>query len=329
MSRATGTLPAQSWAAEARRLAGLEGDLALLPVGWGSEQKGPMLTGWQRHGGFAVLQLLQVDGIRSIGARTGVNTGPLLCFDFDGSTALDLACQLGFAPWNVSTWQVHRNNDPFRLKVLFRPTPDQIAQLPCRRHGGVEFQGKTVTAAKSDERKGEALEVFFDGGRQVIVLGEHPSSGGAYFWPEGLGPEALSPPPAAWWGHALLLAQGCHARLGAAPRSSTRTRTRRLDPCPICGRHSGAGGSGLWCEQTSGGLVLCMPGSTFSAEQRHGPLRVGRVVDGWALLKRAPIPEGDVLVFRPHRPVSEGLRPRPLWSGENPFAKEVAHVSAF
>jgi hypothetical protein len=45
-----------------------------------------------------------------------------------------------------------------------------------------------------------------------------------------------------------------------------------------------------------------MPGSTFSAEQRHGPLMLGQVVDGWALVKRTPIGEGDVLTFKVHRP---------------------------
>jgi hypothetical protein len=33
------------------------------------------------------------------------------------------------------------------------------------------------------------------------------------------------------------------------------------------------------------------------------------VVDGYALVKRTPIPEGDVLTFAPHRPsVLDGIR---------------------
>ena len=48
--------------------------------------------------------------------------------------------------------------------------------------------------------------MFFDGGRQVIVLGEHPSSRGHYYWPAGMGPEALSAPPEQWWSHALQIA---------------------------------------------------------------------------------------------------------------------------
>jgi hypothetical protein len=330
MSTNPSALARPQWAAATHRLEHLQDDLALLPVGWGADRKAPMLEGWQRHVGFSVQQLQGHRGIRSIGARTGVNTGPLLCFDFDGSTALDLACQLGFAPWDVTTWQVHRNNDPFRLKVLFRPTCEQIAQLPLGPGGGVEFQGKTITAAKTDTSKGEALEVFFHGGRQVIVLGEHPSSGGAYFWPEGLGPEALSAPSPAWWTHALLIAKNCQDR-GAMRQRSTgkRHRGRRLDPCPICGRHSGPGGSGLWCEQTIDGLILCMPGSTFSAEQRRGRLRLGQVVDGWALVKRSPIPEGDVLVFKPHQSAPGCGGPRPLTTATTTSAREVAHGCPF
>lgn len=321
------TKPAtHNWLAQLERLQPLEHDLALLPVGWGPDGKGPMLSAWQQHTGFTIPQLQSHYGIRSVGARTGLLTGPLLAFDFDGASSIELACQLDCAPWAVTTWQVHRDNDPHRLKVLFRPTPEQLAQLPQHARGGVEFQGKTLTAAKAGNHKGEALEVFFDGGRHVVVLGHHPSSGGHYLWPDQLGPEALTPPPAAWWQHALRIAENCRTRCHTASRSTTRNRTRRLDPCPICGRHSGPEGSGLWCEQTTDGLILCMPGSTFSAEQRHGSLRIGQVIDGWALVKRSPIPAGDVLTFRPHRPGGLGAPSRLPQLTATPSAKEVAHA---
>ena len=241
-----GSLPnpkAPRWFVELQRLVPLQEDFALLPVGWGNEQKGPMLDGWQKHVGYTIHELQATAGIRSIGARTGINTGPLLCFDVDGETALELACSRGLEPWAITTWQVHRDNYPFRLKVLFRPTPEQIAQLP----GGAEFQGKTITAPKTDTGKGEALEVFFYGGRQVILLGEHPSSDGNYYWPDGMGPEALSAPPDAWWNHAIDIAKKCHHnKTNGTKPASTRTGTRRLDPCPCCGRNS-SGGNGLWC----------------------------------------------------------------------------------
>jgi hypothetical protein len=40
----------------------------------------------------------------------------------------------------------------------------------------------------------------------------------------------------------------------------------------------------------------------LEAELAHGPMRIGQVVDGWALVKRTPIGDGDVLSFKAHRP---------------------------
>ena len=293
-----------NWRSELYRLQPLEADLALLPVGWGAECKGPMLSGWQQHSGFSIPELIATPGIRSVGSRTGLFTGPLLAFDFDGASSLELGTQLGIAYWAAPTWQVHRSTDPYRLKVLFKPTAEQIAQLPLSAGGSPEFQGKTITAPKTDTSKGEALEVFFFGGRQVVLLGQHPSSGGSYFWPEGLGPEALAAPPDDWWAHALQIAKNCQQRITAGSKPSTkRAGSRRLNPCPICGRHSGPNGSALWCEETTDGLILCMPGSTFSAELANGFLRLGQVLDnGYALVKRTPAETGEVLTFKPHRP---------------------------
>lgn len=302
-----------TWFADLHRLAEYEKSFALLPIGWGNKQKGPMIEGWQHHGGFTVAQLQQHRRIRSVGARTGLLTGPLLAFDFDGESALELACSLGMEPWAVITWQVHRDTDHFRFKVLFRPTPDQIAQLP----DGAEFQGKTITkqavldADGEVIKEGEALEVFFHGGRQVIVLGEHPSSGGFYFWPPepNLGPEALSPPPDAWSNHAIDIAKRCHNNKATGTKpSSTRKGTRRLDPCPICGRNS-RGSNSLWCGQAIDGLIFCMPGSTFNADP-NGSMSLGTVVNGFALMKRTPIPEGDCLIFGPDRPINPSRRTR-------------------
>ena len=297
-----------AWFAELQRLAVLERRHAFIPVGWGNESKAPMISGWQRHQGFAISQLMAVEGIRSVGCRTGLHPTPLVAFDFDGQTALELACSLGMEPWRADTWQVHRTTDPFRLKVLFSPTPEQITQLP-----NGEFEGKTTTkpaVLDADGKvidKAEALEVFFSGGRQVIVIGEHPSSDGNYYWPDGMGPEALSAPPDAWWNHAIDIAKKCHHNktTGTKP-ASTRTGTRRLDPCPCCGRNS-SGGNGLWCEQTSEGLILCMPGSTFNADPT-GSMALGTVVNGYALVKRTPISDGDCLTFAPHRPLRRNRR---------------------
>ena len=299
-----------NWLTQLDRLQHLEADLALLPVGWGSEGKGPMLRkedDWPHHPGFTVEQLRAVSGIKSVGSRTGLLTGPLLVYDFEGRSAFNL----GLNPADFRTWQVHRDNDQHRLKVVCRPTPEQIAQLPdiqppprsC--HAPHEFQGKQLTAPGRNGAKGEALEVFFAGGRQVVVLGQHPSSGGNYFWPDGLGPEALTAPPQEWLDFAIDRAKGLEAEQAALPKKgrTSRAGTRKLNGCPICGRHSGKGGSSLWCEETTRGLILCMPGSSFSAEQKHGSLTVGRsIVNGYALVAKTSIPEGVVHTFKPHVP---------------------------
>jgi len=313
LTAVTLTTPSGSaWFAELNRLAPYQDYLPLLPIGWGNKQKGPMLEGWQHHDGFTVAELQQIRRMRSVGARTGFK-GQLLCFDFDGESALELACSLGMEPWAVNTWQVHRDTDPFRFKVLFKLTKDQIALLPH----GAEFQGKTITkpavldADGTPIETGEALEIFFHGGRQVIVLGEHPSSGGFYFWPTepNLGPEVLSPAPDAWLNHAIDIAKQYQDRPKPSSKSSsTRTAIRRLDPCSICGRNS-RGGNSLWCGQATDGLIFCMPGSTFNADP-SGSMALGTVVNGFALMKRTPIAEGDCLIFGPDRPINPSRRTR-------------------
>lgn len=200
------------WLSELDRLRPLESDLALLPVGRGPEGKGPQYLGREKGPEEDwTLQACTVDQIRThrhqpvtaCGARTGLHTGPLCVYDFDGRTAFDL----GLDPASFVTWQIHRDNNPNFLKVCTRPSHEQIAMLPAQRDGTVEFQGKRHTAPKQGDSKGEALEVFFAGGRQVVVLGQHRASGGNYFWPEGLGPEALTAPPDDWWEFAVHIAQ--------------------------------------------------------------------------------------------------------------------------
>ena len=309
------------WLAELHRLKHLEQDFAFLPTGWNGG-KGPMFYGkkhpqtpedWTQEA-LSVDQLLRWGRTPylGVGARTGLHAGPLMAFDFDGASSVDFGCEIGIEPWAFDTWHVHRDNDPWRLKVLCQPTPEQLATLPVGVDGSIEFQGKTQTRPKEGDDKGEALEVFFSGKRQVVLIGQHPS-GGNYYWPakqgQLLGPEQLAPPPKAWFDYAIQIATDCHDRVAKAPaRSTTRQGTRKLNPCPICGRHAGKGGSSLWCEETTAGLILCMPGSTFSAEQKHGPLAVGQVVNDYALVKRSPIPEGDVLSFCIDKPLENATR---------------------
>ncbi len=307
--RSQAALGKPSWFSELHRLKHLEQDFAFLPVGWHGG-KGPMFYGkdhpttpedWTTEA-LTIDQLLSWNRTpyRGIGARTGLHTGPLMAFDFDGESSVDFACEIGLAPWAFDTWHVHRDNDPWRLKVLCRPTLDQLSQLPLGSDGSIEFQGSTLTKPKDSNKKGEALEVFFFGGRQVVLLGQHPD-GGNYHWPPGLGPEQLAPPPQAWLDYAVHIAKEVHApkRSGSRPSSSQKNGTRRLSNCPICGRHAGKGGSSLWCDETTKGLIFCMEGNTFSAEQAHGRLTSNQIVQTARGPYKFLYSKGDAFVFAP------------------------------
>ena len=298
------------WLAELHRLKRLEQDFAFLPTGWNGG-KGPMFYGkdhpqtpedWTKEA-LSIDQLLRWGRTPylGVGARTGLHAGPLMAFDFDGASSVDFACEIGLEPWAFDTWHVHRDNDPWRLKVLCQPTPEQLATLPVGVDGSIEFQGKTQTRPKEGDDKGEALEVFFSGKRQVVLIGQHPS-GGNYHWPVGLGPEQLAPPPKAWFDYAIHIAKQHHAPVrngGGRSSSSQKNGTRRLNPCPICGRHAGKGGSSLWCDETTKGLIFCMEGSTFSAEQTHGRLTSNQVVQTTKGAYKYLYSKGDAFVFAP------------------------------
>ena len=235
-----------------------------------------MLREWSSHPGYRIAEITATPNVKSI----GLITHPLLCFDFDGETSSAFACNAGIE--ECESWVVARNTDPHRFKVLFAPTAIQLGELP---DGQITHSRQTKPAVRDADgnliAKGEALEVFCHPGRQVIVLGEHVSSGGQYYWPEGRGPEQLAPPPKAWWDYVLELAadnpreakQG-NARSGAA--------WVRLDECPICGR--GPHDNPV-CQITGDGQVLrCFVGSTFHPPTGLAPGQYVRGTD-WAFVR--------------------------------------------
>lgn len=307
------------WFPELQRLQHLEQDFAFIPVGWGNG-KGPMFFGknhettpedWTKQA-LTVEQLLawQRTPYRGVGARTGLHAGRLLTFDFDGESSVEFGCQLGLEPWGFETWHTHRDDNPWRFKVHTQPTFEQLAQLPVGPDGGIEFQGSvgTKSSPEGSKDKGEALEVFFAGGRQVILIGQHPD-GGNYIWPSGLGPEALAPPPQAWLDYAIHIAKKFHAptrSTSSRASSSAKNGTRRLNPCHICGRNN-SGSNDLWCDETTKGLVFCMEGSTFSAEQAHGRLTEKQIIQTakgpYKFLYAKNSTQGNAFVFAP---VTEG-----------------------
>jgi len=292
----------KSWRDELPRLAHL--DLPLVATGADSphspgEKKAPAdlrtgycLKGWQtaKHSVEDIQNAC--DAVISVGTRTGADAHGLLVFDIDGETALDWLAARGFDPAAVSTWQIHRDTDPKRLKVAFQLTEQQQQEL-----GQIKTKVVTKPPVKDDAgkviAKGEAVEIFHQGGSQVIVLGQHYKSNGNYFWPPDMGPEALTGIPESWFQAALTIASTTTA---PSPRSSSTKSSSRdwlsLNPCPICGRNT----SDYCSQHKDGKTIRCFHGSTFAppTNLKTGDLRTDRQGTIWAYSKTEPQSNGDV-----------------------------------
>ena len=260
----------------------------LLPCG---ANKNPLIKSWPSSKGFSLEQLRDHPGVKAVGLRTGPEDGQIISIDLDGVTAVDRVCDFGLNPF-AGTFIVGRRGDTYRLKLQFQLTPEQAAEISS-------FQLKIHTKPAADGAKGEAVEVFYTRRRQVIAAGRHPS-GENYIWFDCCGPEALAAPDARWWE----FIKECHSRAQQPPQNHRpadrkRSNTRRANPCPVCGRHDGPGGSNLWCEYSQSGLLFCMPGTTFSTP---AGLRIGDVHNGWALKKITQTADGPVHVFGEHDP---------------------------
>jgi len=278
------------------RLRGM--DLPLLSCGAGKDRKAPCrlrdgapLSGWQRAKHSVGDIESACSKVIACGTRTGKDAHGLIVFDVDGATARAWLLERGCDPATTPTWQIHRNTDPERLKVAFRLEPEQqqqIGQIKTKvdtKPPALDADGKVIA-------KGEAVELFHGVG-QVIVLGQHWESKGIYFWPDGMGPDALAPIPAAWWKAALEI-------IGkpAATRKPSSTGTgdwRPLSECPICGRDS----TGYCSQHRDGETIRCFHGSTFSPELTHGRLQPGDEITDrqgtvWAFSKAEPQANGDV-----------------------------------
>ncbi len=266
------------------------------------DSDGTYLTDWPNKS-FTIKECLASKDVTGIGVKSGLN---LLCLDFDGQSAFEYAWNQESINWMGSGCEIHRDDNPWRMKALSIPTAEQLKQLP---YG--EFQSKVKTA------EGEALEVFLTRKRQVVIIGKHPG-GGNYFWPRGFGPKAIKPPSDATWNFVLKL-----ANQQDAPKETKYCRSsspvKRLNPCPICGRNRD-----LWCGETPEGLILCMNGNTFSAERRHGPLKITDVVDGqWALVAKSE----SCNTFKPHTPLTRRSRKTRKRKPPSHKYRRSAHVS--
>lgn len=211
------------------------------------------------------------------GTRTGKDAKGLIAFDIDGETALNWCLERGCDPALTPTWQVHRNTDKSRLKVLFRLNQEQQQQLG-------QLKTKTDTKAAIKDAVGKTIESaeaveLFHGVGQVIVVGRHNQSKGYYFWPDGMGPEALAAIPESWWKAAMSIAQNTATTASKPARNASAGKWRNLTPCPICGRPDG------WCqEHRDGKTIRCMHGESYSPPTglKRGELHTDQEGTVWA-----------------------------------------------
>ena len=97
----------------AHRLDPLAERFAFIPL----SGKIPLIKGWPKSKGYNIKDLLNYKNCTTIGARTGLFTGPLLCFYLDGKSAWYWLKSRGIEL--PETWIIERSNDVWRKKLLF------------------------------------------------------------------------------------------------------------------------------------------------------------------------------------------------------------------
>lgn len=324
----------------------LEGHgLVLLPVGASSSRKAPAdpltgngLSGWQQHPGFSAADIAQASPHHVIAC--GINCGPsdVLVLDIDGRSAAEWLQARGADPYGVNTWSITRDTSTDRFKLVFRLTPEQQLQFP---------QTKLLLRTT----KGEALEIYWQRGAHVVVLGEHPSSGGQYQWGGTGGPWAIAAPDALWMDCFAAIREAVQELRGKGDTS----RPPRVQgvasgagwraygahcPCPICGRNHSAACTGVTASDGRN-IVTCFHGGTFSPPLG---LKKGEVITGvdgrkWGFVREYEATGvGDKSEFIEHQPstrqrtrhVQQMQQPKPAASStERPTAPDVPAVDAF
>jgi len=259
------------WREEFRRLDGLP----LLPCGAGESKKAPFPSGWQDLS-FHLDEVMAYPGVRCIGMRCGPDAAGVLVVDYDGPSAIQFAAEKYPEDLNEPTsWIIGRENNPNRYKVAYYVPMDRWSV--CK--------GKSVLPTGD----GEQIEFFWSSG-QVIVAGEHVTSGGEYSWLNGSSPDEIQPIPDAVWAmyqHSINRGGQFHDGHGTDRKSFTsglnprRSREERgawqdLIPCPICGRRE------VDCRiSEDGNAILCHRGSRWHPPHLQIDETIERYGDIW------------------------------------------------
>ena len=262
----------------ALELANLNPNFKFLPL---NNNKKPLFAWKDDHPeGFSIEQCLEYPNCQALGVLLGLN---LVCLDFDGESAVNFAGISKNIDFLDKTWTIKRSSYKafFRFKLLYSPTVSQIEMLP---YG--EFQAKHLTRSATDDSKGEALEIFANYPRYAAILGRHPDNDDYYF-PEGLGFEALKAPPENTWNFIVEMAHK-HKEPPATKKSLTRGSWERIyDRCPICRRDR----QHICSISKDRNAIRCYQGNNFSPFKEYPNLKIGDVVDGvWAFASESDIP---------------------------------------
>ncbi|WP_216905743.1 AAA family ATPase [Synechococcus sp. CCY 0621] len=294
-----------NWRAFLPHLAGLP----LLPIGAGQDRKGPVdpltgrgFVGWPTCTPYSPADLAAMNGhVIAAGMRTGEYG--LLIVDVDGfGPRRFLQSIYGAEPLKVllaNTWSIGRTNfseADHRFKIAVRLTPEQHQRFGGHYTSRLRVDENGAPQPSSEKKLG-ALEIFYgspaeERSTQVVVLGEHPKSGGFYSWINT--PAQIVDCPVDFLDALLLLKEAIEKNKGssaatARPASAAWSvpgdwrDSSAARPCPVCGRdHSGA------CSIGADGMgVWCFHGGTFAPplNQKPGETHVGRDGRLWAYVR--------------------------------------------
>ena len=265
----------------ARNLAQLEALGGFIPIRKGT--KSPMLDSWGK-------EYLSLEKALSYNpAALAVFSPYFVTLDYDKESALDFVAERGI-DFTLPTLHTRRTDKLWRFKQTWLTTDEMLDELPNR------------SIKRKTNYLGTGLDVFCSKMSYIIIDGEHKDGEGRYYSQEGLDVCDLQPAPKEVWDLIKEVAE-----LQRHEKSSSKTyntKSKKLYPCPICGRDKNH-----WCFENDNGLIHCMNGDTFSAEKKHGQLKIGDVVNGYALVAQI----STCNTFKLHNPISKRIyNPRPL-----------------
>jgi hypothetical protein len=295
----------------------------MLPIGAGAERKGPVdpatgygLGEWPKHPGFSASEIGSSYGpVIAAGIKTG-GEARILVLDIDGATASEWIRGKGIEPDALQTWRINRDTDPARFKLVFRLTAAQEVEFPQ-----TKLLLQTKQRDKEKGNKGEAVEVYFQPGAQVVVIGAHPSSGGNYFWQGS--PAEIATPDAGVMALLQAIKSSVEELRGKGDTSSPpRVKgggkgqwqgSSRRNPCPVCGRdHSAA------CTRSTAAdgaeFASCYQGSTLQPplNLKKGETHIGHDGREWAFVREYKTDEiGWKSIFKIHTPRPPRPAPEP------------------